>query len=102
MLAYQNLVSLEVVFQEVSCIMVNFSEFSLMQIIIAGGYDALWLLVFDDGSKRQDLEAGTRRPIDRVQQVWQNWTELSVCPLSAVESMEKGARLESIASLSNF
>ena len=56
----------------------------------AGGYDAIWLLVFDppvDSSSEQ-------KPLDRVEHVWSTYTDLDVSPLSSEESVAKGARIE--------
>ncbi|EJT51109.1 hypothetical protein A1Q1_07704 [Trichosporon asahii var. asahii CBS 2479] len=41
----------------------------------AGGYDAIWLLAIDDPSS-----------LEGVERVWEGWTEMSVCPLSARQS----------------
>lgn len=54
---------------------------------IAGGYDAVWLLVLEiPGTKIS--------PVILVEEVWSSWTELNVSPLSAAESREQGARVE--------
>ncbi|KAJ6499907.1 phosphomevalonate kinase [Mycena vitilis] len=58
----------------------------------AGGYDALWLLVCDPA----DPLPSNRRPVEVVENVWSTYTELDVSPLSAVESMAKGARIEQL------
>jgi phosphomevalonate kinase len=42
---------------------------------IAGGFDALFLLIID-----------TPQVLDSVQDLWEGWTEMSVCPLSARQS----------------
>ena len=63
-----------------------FSSFPL-----AGGYDAIWLLVFDPAECPQN-----ELPSTRIQGVWQNWKGLSVSPLLATESTEKGARVEDV------
>ncbi|KAJ3865451.1 phosphomevalonate kinase [Lentinula novae-zelandiae] len=57
----------------------------------AGGYDAVWLLMCEPEQCRPD-----QWPRERIEHVWTNYTELNVSPLSAVESMAKGARLEFI------
>ncbi|KAJ3910032.1 phosphomevalonate kinase [Lentinula edodes] len=57
----------------------------------AGGYDAVWLLMCEPEQCRPD-----QWPRERIEHVWSNYTELHVSPLSAVESMAKGARLEII------
>ncbi|KZT58878.1 Phosphomevalonate kinase [Calocera cornea HHB12733] len=54
----------------------------------AGGYDAIWLLVIDNDG-----------PVSSVEGVWQKWTEMSVSPLSASESHERGARVEDLAAV---
>ncbi|TFK26468.1 Phosphomevalonate kinase [Coprinopsis marcescibilis] len=60
----------------------------------AGGYDAVWLLVCDPVSCAPD-----QSPLERVEYWWSRYTELNVSPLSAKESLAKGARLESIESV---
>ncbi|KAF5321229.1 hypothetical protein D9619_001788 [Psilocybe cf. subviscida] len=57
----------------------------------AGGYDAIWLLVCDPISCNPD-----QSPLERVEHIWSNYTELSVSPLSCEESLAKGIRLESL------
>ncbi|KAF7792390.1 hypothetical protein EIP86_003427 [Pleurotus ostreatoroseus] len=57
----------------------------------AGGYDALWLLVFDP----VDCPP-TELPAHRVEALWGAWTGLRVSPLSAVESTGRGVRVEDI------
>jgi phosphomevalonate kinase len=56
---------------------------------IAGGYDAIWLIVTDPTDCSPE-----EKPVARVESVWTTWTELSVTPLAAVESAAKGARVE--------
>ncbi|CAL1707563.1 unnamed protein product [Somion occarium] len=57
----------------------------------AGGYDAIWLLVFDPADcPIEEL------PSTRVQGVWSSWKGLDVSPLLASESKEKGARVEDL------
>lgn len=60
--------------------------------ILAGGYDAIWLLVLQP----QDAALASSI-VESVENLWQSWTELSVSPLLATESLEGGARKESIA-----
>ncbi|KAK7687082.1 hypothetical protein QCA50_009582 [Cerrena zonata] len=57
----------------------------------AGGYDAIWLLVFDPIECPQE-----ELPSTRIQVVWQSWKGLDVSPLLASESKEKGARVEEL------
>ncbi|KAJ4483413.1 phosphomevalonate kinase [Lentinula aciculospora] len=57
----------------------------------AGGYDAVWMLMCEPEQCRPDLW-----PRERIEHFWSNYTKLDVSPLSAVESLAKGARLESI------
>jgi hypothetical protein len=56
---------------------------------IAGGYDALWVLVLDP-------ENAGEKPSDRVEQVWASWKKLDVSPLLAEESHTGGCRLEDV------
>ncbi|KAF7981860.1 hypothetical protein HWV62_31411 [Athelia sp. TMB] len=53
----------------------------------AGGYDAIWLLVFE-------TPAGGTSAVQRVEKVWSEYTALDVSPLSSKESVAKGARVE--------
>ncbi|KAK7057180.1 Phosphomevalonate kinase [Favolaschia claudopus] len=61
----------------------------------AGGYDALWLLVCDPTA---DISPN-QRPVEIVENVWNIYKELDVSPLSAVESLAKGARVEDLDSI---
>ncbi|KAF8492301.1 ribosomal protein S5 domain 2-type protein [Gautieria morchelliformis] len=54
----------------------------------AGGYDAIWLLVLEP---QPDIQPS---PMSLVEGVWSSWRELDVSPLSAVESRERGVRIE--------
>lgn len=54
----------------------------------AGGYDAIWLLVIDLG------HPAPRSPVSAVEQVWQDWKEMNVSPLTAQESDVRGMRVE--------
>jgi len=56
----------------------------------AGGYDAIWLFVLETQSSTD------QSPIDSLQELWSTWTELSVSPLTAVESRGGGVRLEQL------
>ncbi|WVR08804.1 phosphomevalonate kinase [Kwoniella sp. DSM 27419] len=56
----------------------------------AGGYDALFLLVVDQPTV-----------IDRVDELWAGWTEMSVCPLSARQS-DGGLRMEAARSVAGL
>ncbi|KAJ6625633.1 phosphomevalonate kinase [Mycena sp. CBHHK59/15] len=57
----------------------------------AGGYDAIWLLVFDSA---QSLPS--QPPVESVEHVWSTYQELDVSPLSVMESMAKGTRIEKL------
>ncbi|KAF8070130.1 phosphomevalonate kinase [Lyophyllum atratum] len=57
----------------------------------AGGYDAIWLLVCDPVDASPDV-----RPLVRVEQVWSEYKDLDVSPLSVVESLAGGARVEDL------
>lgn len=52
----------------------------------------MWLLIADVPSETVPTET----PLSRIEHVWSTWKELYVSPLSAVESIAKGARLENI------
>lgn len=60
-------------------------------LVSAGGYDAIWLLVCDPVDCTPD-----QRPVERVERIWSNYKDLDVSPLSAVESLAKGARAENL------
>lgn len=60
-------------------------------ILLAGGYDAIWVLVCDPESCDPD-----QSPLERVEHTWDNYKELKVSPLSSKESKAKGIRLESV------
>jgi phosphomevalonate kinase len=60
-------------------------------LLLAGGYDAIWILVFDpSGCPPEDL------PSSRVESLWAGWKTLDVSPLSASESSAKGVRAEKL------
>lgn len=58
---------------------------------LAGGYDAVWILVCDPVDCSPD-----QRPVERIEHVWSNYKELDVSPLAAVESLAKGIRSEAL------
>ena len=61
-----------------------------LNIELAGGFDAIWVLVVD-------LEdSSIPSAITEVENVWLGWTEMSVSPLMAEASNERGLRVESI------
>ncbi|TFK44704.1 phosphomevalonate kinase [Crucibulum laeve] len=60
----------------------------------AGGYDAIWLLVLNPVSCAPD-----QSPLERVEHIWTNYTALDVSPLSATESLARGARIENLDSI---
>jgi phosphomevalonate kinase len=91
---------LEVEFQEVCPLLSrpnNSDEYTYFLSQIAGGYDAIWLLVCDPISCEPD-----QTPLERVERIWSNYKELSVSPLSSKESLAKGIRLESIDDIPGF
>ncbi|KAF5317110.1 hypothetical protein D9611_003950 [Ephemerocybe angulata] len=57
----------------------------------AGGYDAVWLLVCDPVTSKPD-----QSPTERIEYFWSQYKELSLSPLSAKESLAKGARIEAL------
>ncbi|KAF6760281.1 phosphomevalonate kinase [Ephemerocybe angulata] len=57
----------------------------------AGGYDAVWLLVCDPVTSKPD-----QSPTERIEYFWSQCKELSLSPLSAKESLAKGARIEAL------
>ncbi|KAG6874475.1 hypothetical protein C0995_010385 [Termitomyces sp. Mi166 len=63
----------------------------------AGGYDAIWLLVCDPVDSSPDIP-----PIERVEQVWSEYTELDVSPLSVTESFAGGVRVESVDAITGL
>lgn len=67
------------------------SDTTLNDFLAAGGYDAIWLLVCDPVDAAPDI-----RPLERVERVWSEYTDLDVSPLSVVESLAGGARVEDL------
>jgi len=63
----------------------------------AGGYDAIWLLVFEPLKCRAD-----ELPSSRIEHVWAHWKGLDVSPLSASESVAKGVRLEDVGAVNRL
>jgi phosphomevalonate kinase len=57
-------------------------------LVVAGGYDAIWLLVIEPGG-----ESGVS-PVSLVEKVWLGWQEMTVTPLMAEESNKRGIQLE--------
>ena len=55
----------------------------------AGGYDAIWLLIYD----HPDVTYADS-PLKCVENLWMSWEKLNVSPLSATESHAQGVRLE--------
>ncbi|KAI9572183.1 phosphomevalonate kinase [Boletus coccyginus] len=53
----------------------------------AGGYDAIWLLVFEPND-------GTSEPLSAVEKLWEGFPGVS--PLLATESKDRGAKVEDI------
>lgn len=53
----------------------------------AGGYDAIWLLVFEPSD-------GTLEPLSAVEKLWERFPNVS--PLLATESKDRGAKVEDI------
>lgn len=53
----------------------------------AGGYDAIWLLVFEPND-------GTSEPLSAVEKLWEGFPNVS--PLLATESKHGGAKVEDI------
>ena len=53
----------------------------------AGGYDAIWLLVFEPND-------GTSEPLNAVEKLWEGFPNVS--PLLATESKDRGAKVEDI------
>ncbi len=60
----------------------------------AGGYDAIWLLVFDPADCPEEY-----LPSRRVEALWSGWKGLDVSPLSASESVAKGVRVENLGDI---
>jgi hypothetical protein len=63
---------------------------SLFVIPAAGGYDALWVLVIDVPGLPNPA------PAQKIDALWQSWTAMSVCPLSARAEPSGGLRVEDI------
>lgn len=65
--------------------------------VLAGGYDAIWLLVLDPVDASPD-----KHPIERVERVWSEYKDLAVSPLSVVESLAGGARIEDLEKITGL
>jgi phosphomevalonate kinase len=63
---------------------------NLHTILLAGGYDAVWVFVLDPCTKDKET------PLQRVESVWEKWKALDVSPLQASESHEKGLKSERV------
>ena len=59
----------------------------------AGGYDAIWLLVFDPPKKHEKILT----PVACVEILWGRRKEKDVTPLSAEESTTKGIQVEQLS-----
>lgn len=58
----------------------------------AGGYDAIWLLVFDPPKKHEHIPT----PVACVEILWGRRGKKDVTPLSAEESVTKGIQVEQL------
>lgn len=58
---------------------------------LAGGYDAIWLLVIDTKSEGMASAVGAN-----VEALWGGWKEMNVSPLGAAESRTGGVRVEAV------
>lgn len=65
---------------------------------LAGGYDAIWLLIIDTKSQGEEL-AMSSEVGRKVEELWSGWKEMNVSPLGASESRTGGARIEKIDSV---
>ena len=65
--------------------------------MVAGGYDAIWLLVTDVQS-----ECPGSTVVKKVEDLWANWKEMDVSPLGAGESRTGGARVENAEVVSSL
>lgn len=70
---------------QVSIHMYKITQKLMIRFDLAGGYDALYLLIIDHPT-----------PLAGVDQLWADWTEMDVCPLSAKQS-DGGIRQEEVA-----
>lgn len=70
---------------QVSIHMYKTTQKLMIRFDLAGGYDALYLLTIDHPT-----------PLAGVDQLWADWTEMDVCPLSAKQS-DGGIRQEEVA-----
>jgi phosphomevalonate kinase len=62
------------------------------RVTLAGGYDAIWLLVCDPVDPSPDMW-----PWQRVEKVWKTRQEVS--PLSVIESLAGGTRIEELGEI---
>ncbi|CCA68650.1 related to ERG8-phosphomevalonate kinase [Serendipita indica DSM 11827] len=56
----------------------------------AGGYDAIWLLVLEPNPGASDS------PVHAIERLWSEYTEMTVSPLLAEESHDRGVKVESM------
>jgi len=73
----------------VVCSHLSFELDILLNITPAGGYDAIWLLVCEPVDPSPDMW-----PWQRVEKLWKNHPNVS--PLSVIESLAGGARIEEL------
>jgi hypothetical protein len=66
------------------------SRRSRAEISPAGGFDAIWVLVVDLA------DSSIPSAINEVENVWLGWTEMSVSPLTAEASVDRGLRVEEL------
>lgn len=64
----------------------------------AGGFDAVWVLVVDPPV----INAPMPSPSELVERTWITSKDIDVSPLSASESLDKGARLEKVADVKGW
>ena len=98
MLVVKLMVSLEVVYQEVSVINKLFHLQSCLINYLAGGYDAIYLLAINDNLNDKN---SIPKSFNKIQDLWINWTELSVSPLLCTEGFE-GIKVESEEEFEKF
>lgn len=70
---------------QVSIHMYETTQKLMIRFDLAGGYDALYLLTIDHPT-----------PLAGVDELWADWTEMDVCPLSSKQS-DGGIRQEEVA-----
>jgi hypothetical protein len=64
--------------------------------ILAGGYDALWVLVVDVPG------LSLPSPAQKIDLLWQSWDAMSLCPLNARAEPSGGLKIETVEEIAGL